>query len=165
MRKFRTLSFLTFFWFLLSLISLAEEHSVCLEKAVQKIDLGKSIILVQHDGSRISGQLKSINLGQSALTMNITEVGQEPKESIYHVVDIDRIGYRAPGKLKPTVMLLGFLGGAVIGGVIGGLSEPGALLGREINVLIGVGIGGGGGLVLGTLGSLGLNSTHYIKCK
>lgn len=165
MRKFKTLFFLTLFGFLLPLISLAEEHSVCLEKAVQKIHPGKSIILVQHDGSRISGQLKSIDQGQSALTISITETGQELKESIHHIVDIDRIGYRAPGKLKPTVMLLGFLGGAVIGGGIGGLVEADEFLGRGINILIGAGIGGAGGLALGTLGSLGLNSTHYIKCK
>lgn len=139
MRKFITLSFLIFLGLFLSLISVAQEHADCLEKANQKILPGKSIIIVQNDGLRISGRLKAIDLGQSALTLSITEAGQEPKESILNTVNIDKIGYRAPGKLKPTVMLLGFLGGAVIGG--------------------------GGGLVLGTFGSLGMNSTHYIKCK
>ena len=165
MRKFITLFFLIFLGLFLSLISMAQEHADCLEKANQKILPGKSIIIVQNDGLRISGRLKAIDLGQSALTISITEAGQEPKESIHNTVNIDKIGYRAPGKLKPTVMLLGFLGGAVIGGGIGAMVEPDSFLGRGINVLIGAGIGGAGGLVLGTCGSLALNSTHYINCK
>jgi len=165
MKKFITLSFLVCWWFFLSLISVAQGPADCLEKANQIILPGKSIIIVQNEGLRISGRLKTIDLGQSTLTMSITEATQESKEEIYNIINIDKIGYRAPGKLKPAVMLLGFLGGAVIGGLIGGLAEPDELLGRGINIAIGVGIGGGGGLLLGTVGSLGMNSTHYIKCK
>jgi hypothetical protein len=90
----------------------------CLKKNLSQITSDCRITLFKTDGSKIAGQLVSADFTLSQL--HIHELYRADRGySSYPFGEIEKVRFRKRGHLKPGWMVVGLVGGAVIGGVIG----------------------------------------------
>ena len=153
----------------------AQRHSQikknCLKKAALKIPRKGRVTVIRNDGSKIQAWLLSIDHNQSLLT-TIQVDENNRTQSTYHISEISKIKFHKPGKLKPEIMVVGVVGGAFLGFLIGEELDPpdpssGCLFGcfefKFRGGPLGAAIGAGVGLLAGTFIPL-IPITHTIKC-
>lgn len=138
-----------------------------MQQADLKLRSNSLISIVRVDGSRISGRLASIDFDQELLTMHpLDRAGRAP--TTLQIAKIAKIQYRRAGKPKPAWMVLGLIGGAFFGAVIGNAIDPPESIGFGPDFgggPIGLVIGASGGLLIGSFVPMAFPSTHTIKCK
>ena len=123
----------------------------------------QTITLVQMDGKRSRGRLVSLDWDQSLLTLGVGLGGLSHK--IYRISEVAKIEYRKSGRLKPGWVVVGFLGGALLGGFISREANPPsndiAGIGRSTQQLGYIMIGGCLGAGLGAVISVASSSKTY----
>jgi len=143
--------------------------TTCLDAALPEITSDKRVTLFKTDGTKIAGRLVSVDFEQSFLTIH--ELYRADRgTSTYRFVEFEKIRFRKKGHLKPGWMLVGLVGGAVIGGVIGREIDnagSGSWCGtdtQDIATALGVVVVGGVGFLVGTIVPLILSS-EMVECK
>ncbi len=153
----------------ISPISQAQSNPNCFVKAAKKIKPGMKVTLIKQDATQIAGQLQSIDTVGSVL--HLSQFTQTDSQTYsYPISDIAKIKFKKPGKFRPEYSVLGLLVGVVVGGAIAGIGMSiGKSLGGERSdqneVVKGVAVGGGIGLIFGTGIGFMVNSTRTIECK
>ncbi|OGC86868.1 MAG: hypothetical protein A2142_08795 [candidate division Zixibacteria bacterium RBG_16_48_11] len=145
-------------------ILVAQNDSTCFDKLAQRVKPGKWIAILKHDGYKISGSLKSIEPIDSILAIYHYDK-DSLVTSIFDISEVAQIKYKGPGKIRPAYMLLGLVGGALIGGLIGDQADKDNPEGLGIGGAFGMIFGAGGGLVVGTVAGFVVPTTRTIECK
>ncbi|MCI0530354.1 MAG: hypothetical protein L0Y74_00140 [candidate division Zixibacteria bacterium] len=146
--------------FLVSATSLAQES--CLSKLRGRVVPNSAITIIKKDAAILKARFLRVNTETDMLT--VLPISNTAQEVTLDLGEISQVDYRAPGKLKPLVMLGGFLFGMAGGAALFSTATTSGPYSGLI-VLAGAGFFGLVGLTWGTIVSLSMDSTHHLKCE
>jgi hypothetical protein len=135
----------------------------CMAEASARLAPGSSLVLVYRDGMALPARLVAADTVQRALHVTTGE-GDSLRALSVTCRELSEIRYRAAGKVKAGWMVLGIVGGAIIGGLVGNSTDPpdnGDFLdfgGGPTGAAVGAGVG----FLLGTVIPASIPSTRRI---
>ena len=146
----------------------------CLAQLTNRVQPGKWVRVIAHDGAELEGRLETVDLAQSLLTVQPVD-HDTTSLTTYEISEIVKLQYRESGRIRAGHLILGLAAGAILGAAIAGSSnDNGTYSGIEGyseaanrfgDTVTGGFIGGMLGLGTGAIVSSLQRSTKTISCQ